>query len=403
MDRKKQIVSIYICSSVGIDYFFFLGKTIAASGFDVKPIYLINENAYRKSAKTRGFRKLFLRFQMYVCYPALLMYKVFTCEKKSIFIVTSNTFYAPFLTKIWATFRKVKVVHLLYDLYPDAIEIAGVIPTNGIISKSIGILTKWNQHQNDATVYLGDFLKKHAERRWGYPKVSRTIDISTDLSLYNNSFVDELPSKKIIIHYGGQLGYLHDAISLIECTKFILESDLSPFFEFNFYVSGAQAKLLNDSLENLDVKVKSAISSELWRSDIREFHIGIVSLSPGGASVCLPSKTYAMMGGGLAIIAIAPIWSDLSNLINRIDAGWTVNNSALTTEISKLDDINYLDSLKEHRDIASIKNDFYNILSSILKNKDLLREKRKNAFDGVRSNYSIDILNSKWEALINEL
>jgi hypothetical protein len=400
MNGKKQY--IYICSSVGADYFFFLSKTIAMSGYDVKPFYLITEQDYRNATKNKGLKKLFLRFQMYVSYPLILIFKVLTCKKESIFVVTSSAFYAPFLVKIWAIPRKTKVIHLLYDLYPDALEIAEVIPTDGIISKSIGIITKWNQYKCDATVYLGKFLQKHAERRWGYPVISKTIDISTDLSLYNPDFIVDSTNEKIIIHYGGQLGYLHDAISVIECTKFILKSDISQFFEFNFYVSGSQAKLLNESLEGYDVKIKSAIASDVWRNDISNFHIGLVSLSPGGGSVCLPSKTYAMMAGGLAIIGITPIWSDLSNLIKDIDAGWIINNSSIDDE-SKLEESNYLGNLIKIRNIDCIKSDFYAVLSSVLENKSILKEKRINAFNGVRSKYGIENLSKKWGNLINEL
>ena len=80
-------------------------------------------------------------------------------------------------------------------------------------------------------------------------------------------------------------------------------------------------------MSGTDVKIRTAIDSEIWRKDIRNFHVGLVSLSPGGASVCLPSKTYSMMAGGLSIIGICPEWSDLANLIKEMDAGWVVNNS----------------------------------------------------------------------------
>ena len=35
------------------------------------------------------------------------------------------------------------------------------------------------------TVFLGDYLRSHAESRWGKCKQSEVIDISTDLTLFN--------------------------------------------------------------------------------------------------------------------------------------------------------------------------------------------------------------------------
>ena len=177
MVKEEQITKVYICSSVGMDYFFFLKKTIESSTFSIETIFLITENTYRNLSKITGIKKIYLRLQMYIFYPILLIYKATICEGNSIFVVTSNTFFAPLLVKIVTFYKKVKVVNLLYDLYPDAIEMADVIKVNSTFSKIIGLITKLNQKKSDATVYLGDFLSTHAQKRWGISKISRRIDI----------------------------------------------------------------------------------------------------------------------------------------------------------------------------------------------------------------------------------
>ena len=88
-------MKIYTCSSVGIDYFLFLGKTLRSCGFDVEDVFLISEAEYRRRAKSKGLAKLVLRIRMYVVYPCLLFRKALKAKKNDMFIVTSNTFYAP--------------------------------------------------------------------------------------------------------------------------------------------------------------------------------------------------------------------------------------------------------------------------------------------------------------------
>jgi len=397
----KLNLNIYIASNVGMDYFFFLQKILHNSECNVQAIYLISESDYRASAKSKGFKKIYLRLQMYILYPILLISKAIVSPRNSIFIVSSNTFYAPLLTKLSVFWKHTKVIHLLYDLYPDAIEVAGIIKQNGLLSKFIGTLSRNNFNLTDATVYLGDFLKLHAETRWTFPKRSFVIPISTDLTLYEKEFSPLPDTERIIIHYGGQIGHLHDASSLIECIKHVLASDLNNKVDFNFYVSGAQAKFLEESLYGYPVKIKPAVNSNEWRKDIKNFHIGLVTLTPGGATVCLPSKTYGMMAGGLSILAICPLWSDLANLILENNAGWVINNanSKVLNQVDLLS-TKYLSEVCQIRKIDQIKSDFYIALKIIVENKNLIREKRKNAFENIRLKYSAEELGKKWLKVI---
>ena len=94
MQTKNK--KIYITSNVSIDYFFFLCKILKGLGYDAKPVYLISESTYRESSKSFNFKKLYLRIQMYVFYPIYILILGLLSDKSSIFIVTSNTFFAPF-------------------------------------------------------------------------------------------------------------------------------------------------------------------------------------------------------------------------------------------------------------------------------------------------------------------
>ena len=95
---------------------------------------------------------------------------------------------------------------------------------------------------------------------------------------------------KIKLHYGGQLGNLHDANSVVSLVKSIYSSDISNNIEFNFTISGSKADYLRKSLRNYPIEVSPTLNSQEWRSYIRDFDIGIVSLTPGGATVCLKVK-----------------------------------------------------------------------------------------------------------------
>ena len=129
----------------------------------------------------------------------------------------------------------------------------------------------------------------------------------------------------------------------------------------------------------------------------KDFHIGLVTLMPYSSTVCLPSKTYGMMASGLAILSISPVWSDLSKLIKKHNAGWIINNSPYELAPKYSSNKNYFQDLSKHRDIDLIVKDFKKIMQVIILNKDILRTKMNNSSQGIREKYNINKLNKKWE------
>ena len=371
-------------------------------GYEVKPISLISESKYRLSSKGFNLKKLYLRIQMYIFYPIYILFLGLISNKRSIFIVSSNTFFAPFLMNIILKFKGNKIIHMLYDLYPDAIEVTGLIHPNSFVSKTIGKIISYSLKKCSGTVFLGDYLRIHAEARWGKCKQSEVIDISTDLTLFDDQISQHSSSNKIKLHYGGQLGNLHDANSIIALVKSLYSSDISNNIEFNFTISGSKADYLRKSLRNYPVEICPTMKSQNWRSHIKNFDIGIVSLIPGGATVCIPSKTYAMMAGGLAILAITPEWSDLARLITKNQAGWVFDNSGnegFPAPYLK-NNIQYYKSTQINEDIIS---NIIDKLRYLIKNREYLFQIRKNSFLNVRQNYNEYSLGKKWERFIEKV
>ena len=400
-NRLKDKVKIYTCSSVGIDYFFFLGKAIQYCGYEVSEVFLITEEEYRRQARSHGFDKFRLRFKMYITYPLMLIKKALTAEKGAVFIVSSNTFYAPLIVRLFLN-KNAHVVNLVYDLFPDAIEVAGKLKSNSLLSLIIGNVVRQIFNKSDVNVFLGNTLKKHALNRWAKDKnkLSRAIPIAADFSLFENDFpIGNYQKSQFVFHYGGQLGHLHDADNIIKFIDVVKNEPNSGAHQFAFNLSGANAEYLKNKVEYSNVKIEGAIPSNLWREKIKNYQIGIVSLSPGGASVCLPSKTYSMMGGGLAIIAICPIWSDLADLVLSLDSGWVINNSFYNS-FEAIPVQGYLKEIKRPRSSKEVEDDMLKLIIELNNNPALIENKRKNAFFGVRQNYNLNEVSGQWKELL---
>jgi len=389
-------MKIVICSNIYIDYCVFTLDQIQLFEENVEPFFVVNEIAYSKWSKSGFLLKLLLRVCMYLVYPFRLFLSVLFASRKSVYIVTSNGFFAPYLVAKLGQLKGIRVIHFLLDLFPDALEVAGFSTRLSTKSKLIELLMRHTQKSCSSTVYLGDYLREHAECRIGKPPKSFVIDIASDCRKFSPP-EDLSPSDNVVFHYGGQLGYMHDAQQLAACIRYLFENYAEANqLKFQFYIRGAQSGLFKDLVANLPVEVHAAIPSSEWRKVARGSDVGLVSLIPGASSVCLPSKTYAMMASGMAIIGICPIWSDLANLILKNKCGWIINNSPF--ESLKIDGSEeYYKKLFSKQNETRVVQDFCVSVAKIHQNLANIREARENSLEAIREKYSLKNLSKKWE------
>ncbi|NET40353.1 MAG: glycosyltransferase family 4 protein, partial [Cyanothece sp. SIO1E1] len=234
----------------------------------------------------------------------------------------------------------------------------------------------------------------------GHSENERVIDISADATVFSPTISGTC--NKIRIHYGGQLGRMHDAASLVNSIKAFNGLETSGYVSFDFMISGAQSSVVQSELESEGISISNAIPSDEWRKYIDGFDIGLVSLLPGGATVCLPSKTYSMMAGGLAILAVCPLWSDLAKLILENKVGWVVSNSPYINEYDLLGD-DYLEKVQQKRAECDIVDEFVVVLKDIIENPDEIIQKRHRARNCMLDKYGEGNLSREWEIALGQL
>jgi glycosyltransferase involved in cell wall biosynthesis len=394
---------VVTCSNTCTDYFAFLNSLLETAGCKVKPVFALTEFEYRKGLRRKGIHRVFLRAEMYLIYPLKVLWTAVRASRQTVFVVTSNTFFTPILVAAVGKLKGFKTVHLVYDLFPDAIEVANN-RINSPVARLLGRLTAATFRATDGTVYLGEFLREHAERRWGRPTgASEVMHIGVDVDLFEKYRLLPPPENKLWLHYGGQLGYMHDPAALISSLQALARRpNLPKALRINFYVSGAHAQRAKSELTGDSFEVLDAIPSDLWREKVQHFQVGLVSLSPPGATVSLPSKTYAMMAGGLAIIAICPAWSDLAALVLESGAGWIINNSPYQKLAAPRTD-EYLAMTREARPVEDVQADFCALVEQLASRNDLVEKARRNARAAVAAQFSRDPLVAEWKKLLKKL
>ena len=199
-------------------------RELNAMGLDAQQCYHISERSYRSAQQP--IARLCLRLRQYVLYPAqlcgaLLTQRIRALSSKSaeageLVVVSTNTFYAPLL----ATLLHRKVVHLVYDLFPEALIHSGKWREGSIKVKAIRWITRRTLRRAHCNVFLGQRLKDYVESIHGPVPNSAIIAVGADQSLFPHSPEarnEHLPvSAAPIILYCGNFGNLHDSQTLFD-------------------------------------------------------------------------------------------------------------------------------------------------------------------------------------------
>lgn len=360
-------------------------RELRARGLEASQRYQISEASYR-AAKSPGAR-LFLRFRQYAAYPVQLMaalgkrrlssFRLFSGQLlgkseqqetgklktrhlvrgQDVIVVSTNTFYAPLI----ATYLHPNVVHLVYDLFPEAMIHSGKWQEGSLKVKIVRWITRKTLQRASVNVFLGERLKQYVESIHGDCARSAVIAVGADQSLFpaspkqrlgweggkvgrweselgDDSGPSHLPTfalsnSGLSVLYCGNFGNMHDSATLFDYWWRLADSPSFPpshFPTFNFFCSGPKRAAMESMVQQLPESLRATItiggglSQEEWTEAMEAADVVLVTMTPGAETVVIPSKTYSAMMAGQAILAIAPENSDLVDLIQEADCGWWV-------------------------------------------------------------------------------
>ena len=353
-----------------------LMSELSMNGIEARQRFNISEAKYRSARSL--LQRLFLRFRQYIVYPiqlsAHLFCELFKGNAKRPVVVSTNTFFAPLL----ATFFNSRVVHLVYDLFPEAMIHSGKWQEGQLKVKFFRWLVGISLRRSATNIFLGERLKKYVESIHGSLPNCKIIAVGADEAPFAKLklLVDY---EKIKVLYCGNFGNMHVAETLFNAWSLGIENS----FQFLFHCSGPKRKELelfknkNEAVLGERLQVNEGLSNEAWVEVMQSCQIALVTMSEGSQEVVMPSKTYSAMIAGQAILAVAPEDSDLVDLIKAADCGWWVSP-------------------------GDIKG-FQECLLEIQSNQDLLLEKRQNAFRVAHEQFGQGCLAKQWVEVFESL
>ena len=319
---------VTICSSVSLDYVRTLSDMLSGAPI----LYLLSEKGYRSLASGGRFARLWLRIVTFAFYPLLLIFTMLRFPRR-VYIVTSNCFLAPALACAFARVTGSTVIHLVYDLYPDAVNVlssssAPASPVTSFMTHCVERLQSRTFAAAPVTAFIGEYLAAYAEGRFGKMRRRAVIPLAVDSREYPPYEDCPEPQSPLRVHYSGNIGRMHDNELLLACLLSARDQGLFDHgAELFLYISGPFVEAFRAALAHPHIKVHTPLPAAEWRGVAATMDLGIVSLAAAASGVCFPSKTLSMMAAGNAILSLAAPESDLATIVTGAKCGWNIDNS----------------------------------------------------------------------------
>lgn len=307
----------------------FLGslvRELRTQGVDARECHHVTEDSYRAPTRVGTRTRSRFRFRTYVGYPLRLMLHAWRVRRPTFMVVSSNTFYAPWLVQQIRNPR-VKVIHWVLDLYPDVLSNAGQLAQNGWAERQLSALIRDTFTRAAANIFLGHRLLQHAESRFGAIPKAHIVPIGAEghsfLAPRDTPDTERSGSRRELrVLYCGNLGAMHE----VETIAQLLGREIPDGVHMEFSGHGSGMTTLRAAVVGNASRIRfsDAQPQVEWREKMSLADVALVTIKPGAERLIMPSKAYSALRAGQALLAVCASDSDLAELIKQHSAGWVV-------------------------------------------------------------------------------
>jgi len=288
----------------------------------------------------RGGR-IWARLEAFVRFPLQVVVEA-TVGDSEVVIPTTNPFFLPWVMVATRHLHGRTVIPLIYDLYPDAIEAAGLARPDHPASKLAGRLNRWMFEHADGVVFIGQRMADQAMERYGTPKRFTILATGAEVSEFSSealggtkaeSELERWCDEHTVAAYVGAMGHMHDWATLAEAgreyfAQFGTKNSTKKPLGLLIAASGPGVDQLRKAWQGLPtehVRFEPPLSDRAWARLLARAPLALATLKPKAHRTSMPSKAQSAIAAGAAVVAIAPADSDLGELVDRHNVGVRVD------------------------------------------------------------------------------
>jgi glycosyltransferase involved in cell wall biosynthesis len=229
--------------------------------------------------------------------------------------------------------RRMRVVMLVQDVYPDIAVALGALPANGPLTGLLEWFNRQTLNRADVIVVLSECMRDRIAAKLSREAASRITVIHNwadglaikPLGALENPFaVEHKLDGKFVVLFSGNLGLVNEFSTVLKAARLLRQRSDIVFF---FVGDGASLSEMRGYCETqgLDnVRFLPYQPRELLRYSLSAAHACLVTLKDGLAGLSVPSKTYGIMAAGRPILFVGDQRCTIARIVEENGCGAVV-------------------------------------------------------------------------------
>lgn len=286
--------------------------------------------AAKAQMATAGRSSLGWRTVQAVLHAMTLGWRTFrTVRRGDIVIALTNPPLLPIVLASYAARRRIKLIVLVHDVYPEAFYASEWSLRLPLIAKVFDRVNANALRRADRVIVIGRDMKRLLSAKMG--------DLDGSLEYIPNWPDAELEAvgskvtgggyvnRPFVVQYSGKIGATHDPALLVEAATLLMSQ--SSDVRLQVFGWGAGLEELRDSvgrrhLTNVEFHppcARADLGGQLALCDV-----GLILMRRGMAGVSVPCRIYNLLGAGKPVIVAASADSEVAAIVREARAGWVV-------------------------------------------------------------------------------
>ena len=251
-------------------------------------------------------------------------------NKNDVVLCVTNPFTLPYSVTLATKLRGASATLLIYDLYPEALVMAGFVQSNSLAIRTFRFANGLLFRALDAIITIGRDVEALLLAYKGVE--SRKIKFIPNWALLpigyrevaiGNSFRRQFKDK-LVVGLSGNLGFTHSVKTVFDAAR-LLKDEQNIHMLFSGWGSGWKQLTELCAANPLD---NVTLMDPVPESDLEEFlsaaDVWMIPYRRNVAGVSVPSRIYNVLAVGRPIIVAAEAISEAALILKEEDIGWVV-------------------------------------------------------------------------------
>ena len=227
-----------------------LARALTALGAEAQVLEGFSDRRWRGLMASGGIGRGRARIGSMLVFPIRAIAHGFF-RRPSVLVATTNPFYLPLVLIATRPLHRVPVVALVYDVYPDALEVSGVATPTGLLARAATGANRFWLSRAEAVVFIGPEMAEHVRGRYGSPPYWEVIETGASVSEFDTGCAHAADAEselerwcrgKVVVSYVGNMGQMHDWETVCRAVPRVLADPALARLCFVVAASGAGAE-----------------------------------------------------------------------------------------------------------------------------------------------------------------